>query len=368
MANSEHLKILKRGVKAWNKWKAANTGVYPDDESVVPDLSGADLRGMNLGGANLTNTNLRGVNLNGTNLMYVYLRYADLSYADLSYISPQSIYESGLTNISGDLFMANLEGANLQMTSIIDANINQANLQNANLSLATIAHTSFRGANLTGTDFTYARFSWVILGDNDLSSTKGLENITHQGPTTIGVDTIYRSQGKIPDRFLRGAGVPDNFITYARSLTNEPIDFYSCFISYSSKDQNFTERLYTDLQNKGVRCWYAPEDLKIGEKIRVGIDESISVHDKLLLILSKNSIESEWVEKEVEAAMERERQQKRMILFPIRLDDAVLKVESGWAADVRRSRNIGDFRRWKSHDAYSKAFESLLRDLQSGET
>lgn len=96
-----------------------------------------------------------------------------------------------------------------------------------------------------------------------------------------------------------------------------------------------------------------------------GIDESIRVQDKLLLILSKSSIESEWVEKEVETAMERERRQKRTILFPIRVDDAVLKAESGWAADVRRSRNIGDFRRWKSHDYYSKAFERLLRDLQA---
>jgi hypothetical protein len=43
----------------------------------------------------------------------------------------------------------------------------------------------------------------------------------------------------------------------------------------------------------------------------------------------------------------------------------VLKVESSWAADVRRSRNVGDFRRWKSHDAYSKAFERLLRDLKA---
>jgi hypothetical protein len=114
-----------------------------------------------------------------------------------------------------------------------------------------------------------------------------------------------------------------------------------------------------------VRCWYAAEDLEIGEKIRVGIDKSIRVHDKLLLILSKNSIESEWVEKEVETAMERERQQRRAILFPIRLDDAVQKIEVGWAADVRRSRNVGDFRRWKSRDAYSKAFERLLRDLKA---
>jgi TIR domain len=84
-----------------------------------------------------------------------------------------------------------------------------------------------------------------------------------------------------------------------------------------------------------------------------------------LLILSKSSVESEWVEKEVETAMERERREKRTVLFPIRLDDAVMKIESGWPADIRRSRNIGDFRRWKAHDTYQKSFDRLMRDLQA---
>ena len=79
------------------------------------------------------------------------------------------------------------------------------------------------------------------------------------------------------------------------------IDYYSCFISYSSKDDAFAKRLYADLQSNHVRCWFAPEDLKIGDRIRTGIDEAIRVHDKLLLILSKSSVASGWVEREVKA-------------------------------------------------------------------
>jgi hypothetical protein len=73
------------------------------------------------------------------------------------------------------------------------------------------------------------------------------------------------------------------------------------------------------------------------------------------------------VEKEVETAMERERREKRTVLFPIRLDDAVTKIENGWPADIRRTRNIGDFRRWKTHDAYQKSFDRLMRDLRASE-
>ena len=115
--------------------------------------------------------------------------------------------------------------------------------------------------------------------------------------------------------FLREAGVPDTWITYARALVNNPIDYYSCFISYSSKDQAFAERLRADLQSKGVRCWFAPEDLKIGARIRPSIDESIRLHDKLLLILSQYSVVSQWIEQDVERALARERKEDKLILF-----------------------------------------------------
>jgi hypothetical protein len=174
-------------------------------------------------------------------------------------------------------------------------------------------------------------------------------------------------RGRIPEHFLRGCGVPDSVIAYIPSLIGSlsPIQFYSCFISYSAKDQKFAERLHADLQAKGVRVWFAPEDLKIGAKTRVALDESIRVHDKLLLVLSENSVASDWVEKEVETAMERERREKRLVLFPIRLDDAVMGIDSGWPADIKRARNIGDFRKWKRHDSYTKAFDRLMRDLKA---
>ena len=126
----------------------------------------------------------------------------------------------------------------------------------------------------------------------DLSVVQGLDSIRRHGPSTIGIDTLYRSKGRIPEVFLRGCGVPDEFITYVISLIGRPFDYHSCFISYSSKDSALAKRLYADLQTAGVRCWYAPEDMKIGDKFRSRIDEAIHFHDKLLLILSKHSLEA----------------------------------------------------------------------------
>ena len=117
---------------------------------------------------------------------------------------------------------------------------------------------------------------------------------------------------------------------------NQAIQHYSCFISYSTKDEDFAKRIHADLQNNGVRCWFAPHDLPIGEKILDSIDAAIRVRDKVLLILSEHSIQSEWVEDEVTKGFEEERKRGHMVLFPVRLDDAVLGTAEAWAAKLAR--------------------------------
>jgi hypothetical protein len=82
-------------------------------------------------------------------------------------------------------------------------------------------------------------------------------------------------------------------------------------------------------------------------------------------ILSQNSATSEWVETEVEFAFERERKEGGNVLFPIRLDNWVMKTDKAWVAKIRLTRHIGDFSEWKNHDSYQKGFARLLRDLKA---
>jgi hypothetical protein len=153
-------------------------------------------------------------------------------------------------------------------------------------------------------------------------------------------------------------------IEYLPSLLNEAIQFYSCFISYSSKDQAFANRLHADLQNNSVRCWFAPHDMPIGAKIIDALDEAIRLRDKMLLILSEGAIASDWVEGEVTRALDEERTRKNVVLFPVRLDDAVMQTSEAWARLLWGQRNIGDFTGWKEHDSYQKSLERLMRDLR----
>jgi hypothetical protein len=160
--------------------------------------------------------------------------------------------------------------------------------------------------------------------------------------------------------------VPDTLIEYMRSLVITPLDYATCFISYTSKDEGFAQRLYADLQQERVSCWLAPEHMKHGDTRRPRIDESIHFSDKLLLVLSEHAIASPWVQHGVEAAIEKEEQHGDQVLFPIALDDAVQHTTQAWAVAIRRSKHIGDFTRWKQHDDYQQAFERLLQDLKVG--
>ena len=331
MANPEHVEIVKQGAEAINEWRKSR----PDERL---DLRDADLSGLALHSADFSNADLSRANLKNT-----------------------------------DLFHTNFSSSRLFSTSFF-----RAYLEDADLSSADLTEANLMGTHLAGTSLRSADLSWSLLGETlminaDFSFAKGLARVNHISPSALDMATLHRSTQPLPLVFLQGCGLPDQLIEYLPSLMGQAIEFYSCFISYSSKDDEFARRLHADLQAEGVRCWFAPEDLKIGERFRRSIEDAIRLHDKLLLILSEDSVNSTWVEDEVESALEKERKAKergedRTVLFPIRLDSAVMETDAAWAAAIRRTRHIGDFTAWKDHDAYQNSFERLLRDLKSGAT
>jgi hypothetical protein len=328
MANEDHVARLKKGVAAWNAWRARAKEKTSAD---LPDLSSADLSS------------------------------ADLSHADLHYATLFGAILSHVSLLGADLYGADLRGANLSGADLRHADLSHANLDGADLSGANLMLANPGLADLEGADLSGAKLGETFLPMVDLSKVIGLDTCTHLAPSGIDHTTLEKSPN-LPLAFLRGVGLPDSLIDYLPSLLNQPIQFYSCFISYSVKDEDVAERLHADLQNKGVRCWYAPHDLPIGAKILDGIDEAIRLRDKVLLILSEHSIKSDWVEDEVTRAFEEERKRGQLILFPIRLDDTVMTTDEAWAAKLR-ARHIGDFRHWKDHKKYTKSLERVLRDL-----
>jgi uncharacterized protein YjbI with pentapeptide repeats len=266
---------------------------------------------------------------------------------------------------------ANLIGANLIEANLGLANLNWANLNWANLNAANLGETALFLVN-----FDKASVGDTLFINTDLSTARQLETVIHDGPSPIDTETLIRSQGKIPEVFLRGCGVWESLIEYLPSLLGaiEPIQFYSCFISYSTKDQDFAQRLYERMQSHHLRVWFAPEEMKAGRKTYDQIDQAIRFHDKLVLVLSEASIQSEWVMTEIRKARKAELRDKRQKLFPIRLMDFdTLRDWECFDADSSkdlavevREYFIPDFTRWKDHDAFEREFEKLLAALKAG--
>jgi hypothetical protein len=146
MADETYLSVLQQGVEAWNKWRSERYRYHPD-------LSGADLGG------------------------------ADLSDADLS-------------------------KANLSRACLRKANLSNAYLREANLTEAQLNQAILSAALLDGANFERATMASTILGAVDLSSCIGLDSVTHTGPSTLGVNSVILSKGRIPEAFLRGVGLP----------------------------------------------------------------------------------------------------------------------------------------------------------------
>jgi hypothetical protein len=369
MADESQLSLLKQGSKAWNEWRREHWQDQVDLSKA--DLSGASLLMAKLNKAKLSKANLRtayllqadlsetdlsGANLNGANLFEADLSGADLREADLR----------GANLFEADLSGADLRGADLRGANLIGADLTEAHLSRANL----------YNAELNGANFERATIDWTIFGRVDLSSCSGLNSVHHDGPSTLGIDSVLLSKGRIPEIFLRGVGLPDEWITYIPSLVGDGIQFFSCFISYSSVDKPFAVRLYEALQAKGIRCWLDEKQLLPGDDISRELERGIHLWDKFLLCASKNSLTSWWVEDEIKTTLEKERalrkEREKPVhkLIPLNLDGYMFtdQWDLGVLANEIRSRVAADFRDWEKPDSkFSQQVDRVIKALRADE-
>ena len=398
MANPQHVEIVKAGAKAIRAWRQETPNVALN--LFAADLAKIDLRGVNLTEADLTNADLGWADLTGALLSQAKLNSARLSGARLN-----QARLIGATLHQADLRHANLTKANLRYADLRGANLNDANLtgiklrgamiQGADLSETNLTWAKLIDADLRDADLTSAQCGWTVFADVDLSTTRGLDTVVHRGPSSVGIDTLAKSSGRISAEFLRGCGLSPWQITQSqlcdpalqvdqiRKIQQEvtaqrtaAADYRGgVFIAYSLNDSEFVNKLYHRLREEGIAAWLDGHETESSPLQKRPVHKQISaaIHDAdtVVLVLSAASTDNDWVEHELEAARRRELSAQRDVLCPVALDDSwkARLIDTSWKAKLEdvlwrhnKTKNVMDFSQWRSKE-FDSLFPLLLENL-----
>jgi len=93
----------------------------------------------------------------------------------------------------------------------------------------------------------------------------------------------------------------------------------SIFLCHSSKDKFFVRELAAQLRAAGVRVWLDEAEIKVGDSLTKKIGDAIESMDYFGVVLSRHSVNSEWVQRELQVAMQRELQERKVVVLPLLL-------------------------------------------------
>src|ERR1035437_3408181 len=121
------------------------------------------------------------------------------------------------------------------------------------------------------------------------------------------------------------------------------------FLCHSSKDKSFVKKLATDLKTVGLDVWYDAWEIKVGDSLRQKIEDGITESSWLAVILSSNSIQSDWVNRELSAAFAYEMDLKRVFILPVIIENCPIP-------PLLRDKLYADFR-----ENYQFGFNAILK-------
>jgi uncharacterized protein YjbI with pentapeptide repeats len=405
MANMEHVQLVKRGRDHVARWREAN----PDDNldlnaaymsyvrAPQVDISGADVRDSDLMGAvlqranlsgcfmnpchlyhaNLRETNMTRTRLNGANLRGADLRGADLSSADLDRAVLSEANLTGAKLVNANLSRANLSGANLtdaDLTgaSFAGASLVRANMTNAKCNNADFFQTQFWSVDLTGTDMTGSLFGYSVFQDCDMSGAIGLDQVRHDCPSTVGLDTLFRSKGNIPESFLMGAGLPSAATGFLAAANSDTTSLREVFISCTDGDQEIAKTIRDDLRGLGVRCWVFSQEVRGNALVdrhsasdQEEVERWLRNYDKMVILGSLASLEVETLLNDITAAKQMQLSTEQWCLFLGATDDTLNEPKARFARNLAAEHVVFDLRGHKDNrDTYMKEVERLAEALK----
>ena len=108
------------------------------------------------------------------------------------------------------------------------------------------------------------------------------------------------------------------------SRTENPGHPQQVFISYASADRTIATRIAESLSTAGLRVWFSEWELQPGDSIASRIEEGLAASDVLLVLLSPNAVQSNWVQHEWHADLDSQLRNRAVTLIPVLIDDCEL--------------------------------------------
>ncbi len=311
------------------------------------NLNAANMAGCTLGRTNLANSTLQAADLKGTDLSFANLAYADLERADLS--------GSDLTQT--DLSWANLSGANLRDTRLIGANLDMADLTGADLRGATIIKTRLNSTSLSG-----AVCGVTIFANCDLTRAIGLEDVQHLGPSMISLDTLSRSKGQVPARFLEGAGVAPALIAAQDAVRESGVAYTRVLLLGSENDGELAAKVRASLAEAQVPSWViAADDEASLQSGAITLDRAV-YYDRLVLLCTAESLESAHTSRYFGSLMDGSGFGLEETLISVAADDTFYQREDRLCSGLREGVVV-DFRGWEDEARYKDAMSALVKEI-----
>ena len=408
MANMDHVQLAKRGRDAVALWREENPGTTLDlnaaymSHTRMPqvDLHGADMRDSDLMGAMLHRANLSGCHLNPSHMYRANLIQANLTKALLNGANMRGANLSG-ADLSGadldravlsdaNLTGANLTGANLSRVNLVGANLTDANLTGANLNGAAMVRTNLTNAQLnsadlyesvlnnpvlTGADFTGTIVGYTVFQNCDMSEVTGLDKLRHDAPSTVGVDTLCRSAGKISRSFLRDAGASVEVCDFQESLKEARPESGDCYICCAAGDVGFARQLQRDLQEQGVRCWLFPEDARGNALVerhstsdQEEVERWVRTYEKLMVVFTEEALESETIRNDITLAQQMQQDRDQWTVFLVAPNSAIAQSRNRLARSLSTAHIVFNLTEGSSDSAdYQGEIANLSGHLRQTE-
>jgi len=311
------------------------------------------------------------------------LPFAELRSTVLSHVTLIEVDLTGAVLAETDLAHATLCGSVFVDADLSSSNLSFADLRGADLRGANLDHAELQGANLDGARLDGASLFYTVIGSTRLGgidlSRADLAWVRHVGPSVIDVDALRLTARGLCEaaaaptavaEFLLRCGAPQSVVDLLGRWVTDNEAFPTCYIAHSREDTPFALRLYEALQDRGVRCWPIVRELLAAEEQHLRLDHGPGRWERVLLCCSDTSLNSWWLEGDIELALHKDRWleveypgEARSCLAVVDLDGALYTREAPLHTTLRE-RVAAHVQNWERDDSvFDEGVNAIVKAL-----